>query len=83
MRATIMSQPSGVFMGGPGYGLDNYTVGAMMANEYTLFIVVAVAIMALQTAVRHTRGENPPGESSRCDPPAWGGTRHRLRPRSC
>ncbi|MDN5698895.1 MAG: polyketide antibiotic transporter [Kocuria sp.] len=61
VRATIMSQPSGIFMGGPGYGLDNYTVGAMMANEYTLFIVVAVAIMALQTAVRHTRGEESAG----------------------
>ncbi|MCT1803183.1 ABC transporter permease [Kocuria carniphila] len=61
VRATIMGQPSGIFMGGPGYGLDDYTVGAMMANEYTLFIVVAVAIMALQTAVRHTRGEESAG----------------------
>ncbi|MBD2763858.1 hypothetical protein IEE91_01355 [Kocuria sp. cx-455] len=61
VRATIMGQPSGIFMGGPGYGLDDYTVGAMMANEYTLFIVVAVAIMALQMAVRHTRGEESAG----------------------
>lgn len=61
VRAMIMSQPSGIFMGGPGYGLDDYTVGAMMANEYTLFIAVAVAIMAVQTAVRHTRGEEAAG----------------------
>lgn len=57
VRATLMGQPSGVFLGGPGYGLDDYTPGAMMANEYTLFIVVAVAVMALQLTVRHTRGE--------------------------
>ena len=61
VRATLMGQPSGIFLGGPGYGLDDYTVGAMMANEYTLFIVVAVAIMALQMAVRHTRGEESAG----------------------
>lgn len=61
VRATIMGQPSGIFLGGPGYGLDDYTPGAMMANEYTLFIVVAVAIMALQLTVRHTRGEESAG----------------------
>ena len=61
VRANLMGQPSGIFMGGPGYGLDDYTVGAMMANEYTLFLVVAVAIMALQLTVRHTRGEEAAG----------------------
>ncbi|GAA1721204.1 exporter of polyketide antibiotics [Isoptericola hypogeus] len=63
-RAVIMETPSGVVMGGPGYGVDNYTVGAAMANEGTTWVVLALALMSIMHVVRHTRAEE---ESSRSE----------------
>lgn len=63
-RAEIMKDPSGAFMTGPGYGLDDYTFGVMIANEMLGMIAVAVALMSIFLVVRHTRAEE---ESGRAD----------------
>ena len=31
-----MTNPAAVMLSGPGYGLDDYTLGAMVANEVAL-----------------------------------------------
>jgi ABC-2 type transport system permease protein len=42
---------------GPGYGLDDVTLGAVVMNEVALYTYVAVALMAVFMVVRHTRAE--------------------------
>lgn len=46
---------------GPGFGLDNYTFGAMVANELSMLSLVAIAIMGITLTIRHTRGEEESG----------------------
>jgi len=60
-RATLISSPAATALAGPGYGLDNYTIGAMTANEIGLWIMVAVAIMALLAVTRHLRAAEEDG----------------------
>lgn len=62
-RAEIMRTPTGIVMGGPGYGLDDYTPQVAMANEGTLWVVLALAIMSILHVVRHTRAEEENGLS--------------------
>jgi ABC-2 type transport system permease protein len=62
-RAALMADPSGAFMTGPGYGLDEYTFGAMIANEMLGMIAVAVALMSIFLVVRHTRAEEEAGRA--------------------
>ena len=49
---------------GPGYGLDEVTLGAVVMNEVSMYTYVAVALMAVFMVVRHTRAEE---ESERAD----------------
>ncbi|WP_083259493.1 ABC transporter permease [Cellulosimicrobium cellulans] len=63
VRAQLVSSPAAIMMSGPGYGLDDYTLGAMVANEFTLWAMVAVAIMNVLLVVRHTRAEEESGRS--------------------
>lgn len=42
---------------GPGYGLGDVTLGAVVMNEVALYTYVAVALMAVFMVVRHTRAE--------------------------
>ncbi len=42
---------------GPGYGLEDVTLGAVVMNEVALYTYVAVALMAVFLVVRHTRSE--------------------------
>lgn len=60
-RAAIMAEPSGAFLAGPGYGLDDYTFGAMVANEMLGMLAVAAALMSIFLVVRHTRAEEESG----------------------
>lgn len=60
-RAAVMRTPTGIVMGGPGYGLDTYTAPVAMANEGTLWIVLALSIMSILHVVRHTRAEEENG----------------------
>jgi ABC-2 type transport system permease protein len=60
-RAALMSNPSAVMMTGPAFGLDNYTFGAMVANELSLWLLIASGIMSVLLVVRHTRAEEESG----------------------
>ena len=60
-RAQLISSPAATALAGPGYGLDDYTVGAMTANELGLWIMIPVAIMALLTVTRHLRAAEEDG----------------------
>ena len=63
LRATLVSTPAAVMLTGPGYGLADYTLGAMIANEFALSLVVASAIMSIFVVVRHTRAEEESGRA--------------------
>ncbi|MFD2793714.1 ABC transporter permease [Promicromonospora vindobonensis] len=63
-RALVMQTPAGIVMGGPGYGIEDYTVGVAIANEGITWVVLALGIMSVLHVVRHTRAEE---ESSRSE----------------
>lgn len=62
-RAAIMREPSGALLTGPGYGLDDYTFGVMIANEMLGMLAVAAALMSILLVVRHTRAEEEDGRT--------------------
>lgn len=62
-RAAVMQTPAGIVMGGPGYGLEDYTTGVAMANEGITWVVLALAILAILHVVRHTRAEEESGRA--------------------
>lgn len=59
--AVIHENPAGIAFTGPGYGLDDYTFGAMMSNEMLGFLAVFAALMSVLLVVRHTRTEEETG----------------------
>lgn len=61
--AVIGANPALKAMTGPGFGIDNYTYGAMLANEYLGFMLIFVGLMAAFIVVRHTRTEEETGRS--------------------
>ncbi|MFI2490301.1 ABC transporter permease [Promicromonospora kroppenstedtii] len=63
-RSVLVSSPAMISMTGPGYGLDHYTPGAAVANEFILWLVLTLAVMSILQVVRHTRSEE---ESSRSE----------------
>lgn len=62
-RAELIASPAATALAGPGYGLDNYTLGAMIANEVGAMVMVAVAVMSILLTTRHLRGEEESGRS--------------------
>lgn len=62
-RANIMRDPSGALLTGPGYGIDNYTFGAMVTNELLGMLAVAAALMSIFLVIRHTRAEEQSGRA--------------------
>lgn len=60
--AETMKNPAMTAMVGPGYGLENYTAGAMMAHQMLLFTAIAVAIMSILQVTRHTRADEEDGQ---------------------
>lgn len=60
-RAALMGNPAAVLMTGPAFGLDGYTFGAMVANELSLWVFLAAAVMSILLTVRHTRAEEEAG----------------------
>src|SRR5262245_63651243 len=60
-RADVMRNAVAKLFTGPGFGLDNYTFGAMTANELLPLTAVAVALMSIFLVVRHTRAEEESG----------------------
>lgn len=63
-RALLMETPSGIAMGGPGYGVEDYTPERAVANEGITWWVIALGVMSILHMVRHTRTEE---ESSRSE----------------
>ena len=63
IMAETMKNPAVTVMLGPGYGLENYTDGAMMSHFMLLFTAVAVGIMSILYAVRHTREDEETGRT--------------------
>lgn len=59
--AETMKNPAMVAMLGPGYGLENYNIGAMIGQQMPLFTGIAVAIMNILMVVRHTRADEEEG----------------------
>jgi ABC-2 type transport system permease protein len=62
-RAALMDTPTGILFGGPGYGLDDYTLGPMVVNELTMSLLIALAVMSILHVVRHTRAEEESGRA--------------------
>lgn len=52
-----------IVQSGPGYGLDDPTVGAVLMNELSMWTVIAVALMSIFMVTRHTRTEEETGRS--------------------
>jgi len=53
-----------IVQAGPGYGLDNPTLGSVVMNEAGIWTIIAVAVMSVFMVVRHTRAEE---ESERAE----------------
>ncbi len=60
---TVRGNSALIIQAGPGYGLDEPTVGAVMMNETSLWMFVAVAVMSVFMVVRHTRTEEETGRA--------------------
>ncbi|TCC32145.1 ABC transporter permease [Kribbella sindirgiensis] len=63
VRAGLMDSPAAKMMSGPGYGLDNYSLGAMITNEMVLYLAVPAAMMSIFLITRHTRAEEETGRA--------------------
>lgn len=61
--AETMRNPAITAMLGPAYGIDDYTVGAMMAHQMLLFTAVTVGIMSILLVTRHTRQDEESGRN--------------------
>lgn len=62
-RGALVENPAPKALIGPGYGTDNYTIGAMLANERLGIMGIATAIMSMRFVVRHTRLEEETGRT--------------------
>ena len=60
-RVNLLKTPAGMMLGGPMFGGNETDLGAMMANELMLTLIVATSILAILTAIRHTRAEEESG----------------------
>jgi ABC-2 type transport system permease protein len=54
---TVRGNSALIIQSGPGHGLDDPTVGAVVMNETALWLFIAVAVMSVFMVVRHTRTE--------------------------
>lgn len=61
IMAETMKNPAITVMLGPGYGLDNYTDGAMMAHFMLVFTALTMGIMGILLTNRHTGEEEEEG----------------------
>lgn len=59
--AETLKNPAMTSILGPGYGLDDYHIGAAMGHQMLLFTALAVAIMNILLAIRHTRSDEEAG----------------------
>lgn len=59
--AETMKNPAMTAMVGPGYGLDNYTIGSMTGHQMLLFTAMGVGLMSIFLITRHTRSDEEEG----------------------
>lgn len=59
--AEMMKNPAMIAMVGTGYGLNDYTIGAMMGQQMLLFTAIIVAVMNILLVARMTRGDEEDG----------------------
>ncbi|WP_430331954.1 ABC transporter permease [Rhodococcus sp. ACT016] len=62
-RGALIESPAATALAGPGYGLSNYTLGAMVANEIAGMTMIAVAIMSVLLVTLHLRTEEETGRA--------------------
>ncbi|RIQ21091.1 ABC transporter permease [Jiangella rhizosphaerae] len=62
-RAELLDNPATVALTGPAYGTDDYTFGAMTANELLLWVAITMGLMSILLMVRHTRAEEETGRT--------------------
>ncbi|MDV6012497.1 ABC transporter permease [Haloechinothrix sp. LS1_15] len=62
-RAELAASPVFQAFNGPGYGLDHYTFGALVAYEGLYLAVILVSLMSIFLTVRHTRAEEEAGRA--------------------
>src|SRR3954468_6238172 len=60
-RVNLLKTPAGMMLGGPMFGGNETDLGAMMANELMLTLIVAASMLAITTVIRHTRAEEENG----------------------
>ncbi|ANI41372.1 ABC transporter permease [Mycolicibacterium vaccae] len=60
-RVNLLKTPAGMMLGGPMFGGRETDLGAMVANELMLTLIVATSILAILTVIRHTRAEEESG----------------------
>ncbi|HEY6645866.1 MAG TPA: ABC transporter [Mycobacterium sp.] len=60
-RVNLLKTPAGMMLGGPMFGGNETDLGAMMANELVLTLIVAASILSISTVIRHTRAEEESG----------------------
>src|SRR5690606_30753103 len=61
VMAETMKNPAMTAMVGIGYGIDDYTIGAMMAHQMLLITAIVIGIMNILFVVRHTRADEEDG----------------------
>ena len=61
--AETLKNPAMIALMGPVYGSDNYTAGAMYSNAMLLWVIIAVAVMNILLAIRHTRADEERGRT--------------------
>lgn len=54
---TVQGNSALIIQAGPGYGLDDPTVGSVVMNETAQWMFIALAVMSVFAVVRHTRTE--------------------------
>lgn len=59
--AATATNPAMVAMIGHGYGLDNFTYGAIFTNQMLMFTAIAIAVMSMLLVARHTRSDEEHG----------------------
>ncbi|MCW2653413.1 MAG: hypothetical protein JWR32_4389 [Mycobacterium sp.] len=60
-RVNLLKTPAGIMLGGPFFGGNETDLGAMVANELMLTMIIATSILSILTVIRHTRAEEESG----------------------
>lgn len=60
-RVNLLKTPAGIMLGGPFFGGNETDLGAMVANELMLTMIIATSILSILTVIRHTRAEEEGG----------------------